>query len=174
MKSGVRRSDDYGGCKASGQRVCTQAGGVQARPVGRALPSAPQHRHREARSDPWAVVRRHGLPRRCAPRNDGFCCAPCNDADGVTAPPHRDCTPAVIARHEAIHGPLCRDMDCHGAVRLAMTGSAARIGTTDSAARLAMTDFVVRLAKTQMERQRPCTVIAPPPSSRGTKRSMGR
>jgi hypothetical protein len=65
-------------------------------------------------------------------------------------------------------------MDCHGAVRLAMTGSAARTATTDSAARLAMTDFVVRLAKTQMECQRFRIVITPPPSSRGTKRSMGR
>ncbi len=41
-------------------------------------------RYREARSDPWAVVQRHGLPRRWAPRNDGFGCAACNDA-GVFA-----------------------------------------------------------------------------------------
>jgi hypothetical protein len=36
----------------------------------------------------------------------------------------------VIARHEAIHGPLREDMDCHGAARLAMTDSAVRLTMT--------------------------------------------
>jgi len=56
----------------------------------------------------------------------------------------RDCF--FIARYEAIHRRMHKDMDCHGAARLAMTDSAARLAETDSAARLAGTDSAARLA----------------------------
>jgi hypothetical protein len=54
----------------------------------------------------------------------------------------RDCS--VIARYEAIHRRMHKDMDCHGAARLAMTDSAARLAGTDSAARLAGADSAAR------------------------------
>ena len=67
-----------------------------------------------------ALAQAHGLPRRCAPRNDA-----------VGPPLHplpRHCTPAsslhpclVIARNEAIHQRLHKNLDCHGAARRAMT-----------------------------------------------------
>jgi hypothetical protein len=56
----------------------------------------------------------------------------------------RDCF--FIARYEAIHRRMHKDMDCHGAARLAMTDSAARLAMTDSATRLAGTDSTARLA----------------------------
>ena len=63
----------------------------------------PRPRHCEERSNPWAVVEQHGLPRRCAPRNDGRSrhCAPPRP---VAAPWHRH--RPVIARNEAIHRRL--------------------------------------------------------------------
>jgi hypothetical protein len=54
----------------------------------------------------------------------------------------RDCF--FIARYEAIHRRMHKDMDCHGAARLAMTDSAARLAGTDSAARLAGADSAAR------------------------------
>ena len=58
----------------------------------------------------------------------------------------RDCF--FIARYEAIHRRMHKDMDCHGAARLAMTDSAARLAGADSAARLAGADSAARLAGT--------------------------
>ncbi len=66
------------------------------------------HRHREGRR-PWRSVLAHGLPRRCATRNDG----------GVDGPCWR-CSTTVITRAVA-RGDLCWPMDCHVAARLAMT-----------------------------------------------------
>jgi hypothetical protein len=91
----------------------------------------PLPRHREERSNPLAVARRHGLPRRCAPRNDGISRAPRNDAAAslrpylVIAPLPRHCE----ERSNPLQ-PLCEDMDCHGAARLAMTESVARLAMT--------------------------------------------
>ena len=110
---------------------------------------APRFCHCEERSNPSAVVQRHRLPRRCAPRNDGLGCAP--RSDGLDCAPRNDgrgrhCAPVlslrpclVIARNEAIHRPSHNGVDCHGAGRLAMTDLTARLAMTDLAARLKMT-----------------------------------
>jgi hypothetical protein len=45
---------------------------ARSRPVIAPYPViAPPPRHCEERSNPSAIAQRHGLPRRCAPRNDG-------------------------------------------------------------------------------------------------------
>ncbi len=85
---------------------------------------APPLCHCEERSNPSAVAQRHGLPRRCAPRNDeGW-----SLRRTLSLPRSCRCTSilpsrprSVIARNEAIHRRLHNDMDCHGAARLAMT-----------------------------------------------------
>jgi hypothetical protein len=87
------RNDGFGGAPHN-----DAAASLRPRPVIEPPTSSlsPPPRHCEERSNPSAVVQRHGLPRRCAPRNDGFGGAPRND--GISRAPRNDAAASLRSR----------------------------------------------------------------------------
>jgi hypothetical protein len=127
------------------------------------------------------LLRRHGLPRRCAPRNDGFGEAPSDG--GLSCMPRDDelsCVPRgdrtrrqrnrfVIARHEAIHGPYVRR---HGLPRrCAPRNDGFGEAPSDGGLSCAPRNGGLSCAPRDDGAVRDCTAAS---SSRGTKRSIGR
>jgi hypothetical protein len=103
----VDQSDAHGSPRRCEPRDDAEGATLQLRHVKATPPrhcpavSLPPPRHCEERSNPSACARRHGSPRRCAPRDDAEGATP--QLRHVKATPPRHCPRPVVARNETIH-----------------------------------------------------------------------